>query len=159
MPPKAKHTEIEGVSQSEFHEYMHTQMRQALRVRLSSILAEELTAFIGAGRYEQKAGRREQRNGSYARDLVTSVGKIEGLEVPRRRQGYQTQVFARYHRRQSAPRGHPDRAMLQMFVGGVSTPQVGGVIHEVTGQPPSASTVSRVFHTLEAAYAVWKTRP
>ena len=134
---------------------MHTEMRNAIRVTLSSILEEELTAFIGAGRYEQKAGRCDQRNGSYARDLVTSVGKIERLEVPRSRQGHQTQVFARYQRRQS----ELDTAMLQMFVGGVSTQQVGGVIQEITGQQPSASTVSRVFHTLEAEYAVWKTRP
>ena len=155
MPPSTKHTESQRVSQSEFHEYMNTQMRQAIRVTLSSILDEELTAFIGAGRYEQKAGRRDQRNGSYARDLVTSVGKIEDLEVPRSRRGYQTQVFARYHRRQS----ELDTAMLQMFVGGVSTPQVGGVIQAVTGNQPSASTVSRVFHTLEAEYAAWKTRP
>src|SRR5215470_15634680 len=99
MPPTSKHTENQFVSQSEFHESMHKQMRQAIRVTLSSILEEELTAFIGAGRYEQKAGRRDQRNGSYTRALVTSVGKIEALEVPRSRGGHQTQVFERYHRR------------------------------------------------------------
>lgn len=155
MTPKAKHTESQTVSQSEFHEYMHTQMRNAIRVTLTSILEEELTAFIGAGRYEQKVERRDHRNGGYVRDLVTSVGKIEALEVPRSRGGYQTQVFERYHRRQT----ELDTAMLQMFVGGVSTQQVGAVLNEVTGQQPSASTVSRVFHTLEAEYAVWKTRP
>jgi transposase-like protein len=155
MTPKPKHTENQVLSQSEFHEYMHTQMRHAIRVTLSSILEEELTAFIGAGRYEQKPERRDQRNGSYARDLVTSVGKIEALEVPRSRQGYQTQVFERYHRRQP----ELDTAMLQMFVGGVSTAQVGAVMKEVTGRQPSASTVSRVFHTLEAEYEAWKTRP
>src|SRR5436189_4249074 len=120
MTAKAKHTEIQTVSQSEFHEYMHAQMRGAIRVTLTSILDEELTAFIGAGRYEQTSERRDQRNGSYARDLVTSVGKIEALGVPRSRQGYQTQVFERYQRRQT----ELDTAMLQMFVGGVSTPQV-----------------------------------
>src|SRR5205814_4932844 len=52
-----------------------------------------------------------------------------------------------------------DTAMLQMFVGGVSTPQVGGVIKAITGSQPSPSTVSRVFHTLEAEYTAWKTRP
>jgi len=154
MTPRTKHSENQPVSQSEFHRYMHEQMRSAIRVTLSSILEEELTAFIGAGRYEQKSERRDHRNGSYTRDLVTSVGKIEGLAVPRSRGGYQTQVFERYHRRQT----ELDTAMLQMFVGGVSTQQVGGVIHEVTGQQPSASTVSRVFHTLEAEYAVWKNR-
>lgn len=155
MPPSTQHTENEPVSQSEFHEYMHSPMRQAIRVTLTSILEEELSSFIGAERYEQKVGRRDRRNGSYARDLVTSVGKIEALAVPRSRGGYQTQVFERYHRRQS----ELDTAMLQMFVGGVSTEQVGAVMKEVTGDQPSASTVSRVFHTLEAGYGVWKCRP
>ncbi len=155
MPPQAQHTESPFVSQSEFHEYMHAQMRQAIRLTLSNLLEEELTAFIGAGRYEQSSERRDQRNGYYQRDLVTSVGKIEDLAVPRSRRGYQTQVFERYHRRQT----ELDTAMLQMFVGGVSTEQVGDVLEAVTGSQPSASTVSRVFHTLDAEYTAWKTRP
>lgn len=155
MPPSTQHTENQAISQSEFHEYMHAQMRQAIRATLTSILEEELTAFIGAERYQQTPERRDRRNGSYARDLVTSVGKIDDLLVPRSRGGYQTQVFERYHRRQP----ELDTAMLQMFVGGVSTEQVGAVMQEVTGDQPSASTVSRVFHTLEAEYGVWKSRP
>lgn len=155
MPPQTQHTESPFVSQSEFHEYMHTQMRQAIRLTLQSLLEEELTAFIGAGRYEQSSERRDQRNGYYQRDLVTGVGKIEDLAVPRSRRGYQTQVFERYHRRQT----ELDTAMLQMFVGGVSTEQVGDVFAAVTGSQPSASTVSRVFHTLDAEYTAWKTRP
>ena len=63
------------------------------------MLEEELDAVIGAKRYEQNATRKDQRNGSYRRDLVTTVGRIEELAVPRSRNGYQTQVFNRYQRR------------------------------------------------------------
>ncbi len=35
----------------------------------------------------------------------------------------------------------------------------GEVMETLTGSAPSASTVSRVFHTLEGAYAAWKGRP
>src|SRR5258708_211049 len=45
-----------------------------------------------------------------------------------------------------------------MFVKGLSTRQVGQVMETLTGTKPSPSTVSRVFHTLEAEYAQWKTR-
>ena len=45
-----------------------------------------------------------------------------------------------------------------MFVGGVSTKGVGAVMETLTGTPPSPSTVSRVFHTLESEYTAWKTR-
>jgi putative transposase len=37
--------------------------------------------------------------------------------------------------------------------------RVGEVIETLTGTKPSASTVSRVFHTLENEYEQWKTRP
>jgi transposase-like protein len=45
-----------------------------------------------------------------------------------------------------------------MFVRGISTHQVGEVVASLTGQRPSASTVSRVFHTLEGEFTEWKTR-
>ncbi len=45
-----------------------------------------------------------------------------------------------------------------MFVGGVSMTKVGQVVETLTGSKPSASTVSRVFHTLENEYRAWKQR-
>jgi Transposase, Mutator family len=50
-------------------------------------------------------------------------------------------------------------AIGEMFVKGVSTAKVGEVIETLTGSHPSASTVSRVFHTLESEYEQWKQRP
>lgn len=150
-----KHNEISKLSQEEFQVYVREEMRQAIRVTLKQVLEAELTAVIGAGRYEQCSERRDQRNGSYQRDLVTSLGKIEGLAVPRSRKGYQTQVFNRYQRRQS----ELDSAMIEMYVGGVSTQRVGAILEEVTGSQASAATVSRLFHSLETEYQSWKKRP
>ena len=155
MTPQPQNTQEEALSQTEFQAYVREQMRAALRVTLTAILEEELTAIIGAGRYEQSKERRDQRNGSYERDLLTSVGKIEALAVPRSRKGHRTQLFERYQRRQ----GELDTAMLKMFVGGNSTEQVSKIVEALTGSAPSASAVSRLFHTLEAEYAVWKERP
>jgi transposase-like protein len=63
--------------------------------------------------------------------------------MPRTRAGYQTQLFERYHRR----RPDLDQTIGEMFIGGVSTARVGEVVETLTGSKPSASTVSRVFHT------------
>ena len=87
--------------------------------------------------------RQDYRNGHYTRSLGTSVGTLDDLPVPRTRGGYQTQVFERYHRR----RDDLDQAIGEMFVGGVSMARVGDVVETLTGSKPSASTVSRVFHT------------
>jgi putative transposase len=86
--------------------------------------------------------------------LETTVGQIADLPVPRTRGGYQTQLFERYHRR----RDELDSAIGEMFVKGVSTTKVGQVIETLTGSHPSASTVSRVFHTLEGEFEQWKQR-
>lgn len=155
MTPTEHHSEDELGSQETFAQLVRARLREAVRVALVSILEEEVTAFIGAEPYERSDARRDQRNGHYTRDLDTTVGHIADLAVPRTRQGHQTQLFERYHRRQE----ELDGAIGEMFVKGVSTAKVGQVIETLTGSQPSASTVSRVFHTLEAEYEQWKQRP
>jgi putative transposase len=153
------HTEnnIEDVvrSQEAFEQMVKERLQYAVRIALISVLEEEVTAFIGARPYERSQERRDHRNGHYTRHLETSVGQVANLPVPRTRGGYQTQLFERYHRR----RDELDGAIGEMFVKGVSTAKVGEVIETLTGSHPSASTVSRVFHTLESEYEQWKQRP
>jgi transposase-like protein len=149
-----KHIEAGMGSQEAFEQLVKDRLRYAVRVALISVLEEEVTVFIGAQPYERNQERRDQRNGHYTRHLETTVGQIADLSVPRTRGGYQTQLFERYHRRQD----ELDSAIGEMFVKGVSTTKVGQVIETLTGSHPSASTVSRVFHTLEGEYEQWKTR-
>jgi putative transposase len=141
-------------SQEAFEQLVKERLRQAVRVALISVLEEEVTAFIGVQPYERSEQRRDQRNGHYTRNLQTTVGQLADLPVPRTRHGYQTQLFERYHRR----RDELDSAIGEMFVGGVSMAKVGHVVETLTGSTPSASTVSRVFHSLESEYAAWKQR-
>jgi putative transposase len=141
-------------SQEGFEQMVKERLRYAVRIALMSMLEEEVTTFIGAKPYERNEHRRDHRNGHYTRNLETTVGQIPDLPVPRTRQGYQTQLFERYHRR----RDELDGAIGEMFVKGVSTEKVGQVIETLTGSHPSASTVSRVFHTLEGEYEQWKQR-
>jgi transposase-like protein len=51
------------------------------------VMREELPQFLGAEYGECSPERRGYRNGSYTRDLATSCGKIEDLEVRRRSYG------------------------------------------------------------------------
>jgi putative transposase len=154
MTHAQNHIEDGVRSQEAFEQMVKERLRYAVRVALISVLEEEVTTFIGAAPYERNEQRRDQRNGHYTRTLETTVGPISDLPVPRTRGGYQTQLFERYHRR----REELDSAMGEMFVKGVSTAKVGEVIETMTGSKPSASTVSRVFHSLEAEYEQWKSR-
>jgi putative transposase len=154
MTRQKNDTQDGNESQVTFEAMLREQLQQAVRTALCSVLEEEVATFIGAVRYERSEQRRDYRNGHYTRSLDTSVGHIEDLPVPRTRAGYQTQLFERYHRR----RTDLDQSIGEMFIGGVSMTRVGEVVETLTGTKPSASTVSRVFHTLESEYEQWKTR-
>ena len=155
MSPRRNHKQEDEKRQATIQELLKERMRLAIRHTLVTVLEEEVSAFIQAALYQRTPERKDQRNGHYVRDLITSVGEIEDLEVPRTRAGFRTQLFERYQRRQA----ELDESICEMFVKGMSTTQVGDVIEELTGTHPSPSTISRVFHTLEEEYEQWKTRP
>src|SRR6266567_5968255 len=154
MTHQQNDTQEQDESQATFAALLREKVQQAVRTALMSVLEAEVDAFIGAVRYEHTEQRRDYRNGHYTRGLDTSLGHISDLSVPRTRGGYQTQLFERYHRR----RTDLDQTIGEMFIGGVSMTRVGEVVETLTGTKPSASTVSRVFHTLESEYEQWKTR-
>jgi putative transposase len=148
MTRQKNDTQDGNESQAPFEAMLREKMQQAVRTALISVLEEEVDAFIGAVRYERSEQWRDDRNGHYARSLDMSFGHIDDLPVPRTRGGYQTQVFERYHRR----RTDLDQTIGAMFIGGVSITRVCEVVETLTDTKPSASIVSRVFHTSENEY-------
>jgi len=123
---------------------------------MEEIMREELTQFLGAQWGESSPKRKGYRNGSYQRDLATSSGKIEELDVPRDREGqFHTQIFDRYQRyEQQVADG-----LTQMFVSGTSTHKVGQVAQTLMGVTPSASAVSRLNRSLTEQFETWRERP
>ncbi len=93
MAPRAKDTQSVEFRQDDFQAFVRDTMRDFVRIALTTILEEEVTALIGAAPYERNLIRRDHRNGTYTRNLDTSVGRIANLAVPRTRRGFQTQLF------------------------------------------------------------------
>jgi putative transposase len=141
--------------QQAFHQHLREQIRDATRLVMEEIMREELTQFLGAEWGECCAERKGYRNGSYTRDLATSSGQIENLEVPRDREGaFHTQLFDHYCRyEQQVADG-----LTQMFVSGTSTQKVGEVAQTLMGVAPSASAVSRLNQTLTEQFDIWRER-
>jgi transposase-like protein len=157
MTPTSKDTQCEldrQAAQATFRAFVQEQVRRTIRATFIDILEEEVSQFIGAGPYERTRERRDRRAGHRSRSLETTAGVIDDLPVPRTRGGFRTQLFARYQRRMA----EVDDLIRDMFVGGVSQRAVGSVVEHVTGTTPSPSTVSRVFHTLEAEFQTWQQR-
>ena len=115
-----------------------------------TILQEEVEA-----RYQRTPQRQDYRNGTYVRSLGTTQGVIADLPVPRTRCGFQTRLFERHQQRMT----ELDEAICGMFVAGVSMQGDGAVMEALTGNKPSPAKVSQVFHSLEAEFEDWKTRP
>ena len=142
--------------QQTFQQYLRELARGAIRIVLEGVMREELDALIGVGWGECSPKRKGYRNGFYTRDLVTSSGRIEDINVPRDREGqFHSQAFERYSR--DAP--HIAEGLTQMFVAGTSTHKVGEVAQTLLGVAPSASTISRLNQTLTQQFETWRRRP
>ncbi len=68
--------------QDEFRQHLRELALGAIRVVLEDVMPEELDALIGVGWGESSPKRKGYRNGYYTRDLVTTSGRIEDLQVP-----------------------------------------------------------------------------
>jgi len=154
--------EREALSSWESEMALHTQgeltagAREQLRWMMQRTLETEITQRLGAVRYGRSDTRSDWRNGYRKRDLVTEMGLLEGLRVPRSRRGsYQPEVFGRYQRRQPLV----NQLILEMFVAGVATRRVGEVLEALLGESPSATTVSRIAKQLDERVRQFHARP
>ena len=117
----------------------------AIKMTLESLLEEEVRKMVGAPRWARMAHRKDVRNGTYLRQLITSMGHVE-LEVPRTREsGSPAGVLGRYQRRQD----EINEMITASYVSGVSTRKVGEVTEALLGRRVGRSTVSRVTKTLD----------
>ena len=122
---------------------------------MQALLEEEMTAPLGAGRYERADGRTGYRNGFRPRTLKTRVGTLEP-RVPQDRDGtFRPELFARYQRNEQAL----VLALLEMYVQGVSNLKVAAITEDLCGTAFSKSQVSALAGRLDAELAAWRERP
>jgi len=137
--------EFELPTQEDFRGDLRALCLGAIRLTLEMLLDEEVRTLVGAGRWQRLVGRKDVRNGSYLRRLITSMGLVE-REVPRSREGGSAgEVLGRYKRRT----GEIDDAITAAYVHGVSTRKMGEVTEALMGERVGRSTVSRVTRSLE----------
>ena len=127
----------------------------AIRVTLEMVLEEELKAMVGARRFERVGSRKDHRNGTYLRRLLTSLGQIDVM-VPRSREGGSpADVMGRYRRRSE----EVDEMMVEAYVSGVSQRKMGDVPEALLGERVGRSTVSRVAKRLDGAVEALRSAP
>jgi putative transposase len=123
---------------------------------IENLLEEELTAKVGAPRYERSAERKAYRNGHYLRNLLTRYGVVDEIHVPRMdKGGMEFTVFDRYeHCRRDI-----DAALGQLFLNGISTRKLKGIAREIYGKEISPQTVSATLSSLDEELSRFKDKP
>lgn len=125
--------------------------RQAVAEIIEDQMAAAVDRYLDQLAADDTADR---RNGYYRRHLLTELGDIE-LYVPRTRRYSPVDVIRAYARRTR----EIDRVILAGFVLGLSTRKVGETLLALLGRSVSATTVSHVAKTLDAAVAAFHRRP
>ena len=137
-------------------EEISRRIREGVKAVIEQVLEEEMTEHIGTAYRERTPHRRGERNGYYTRSLITPVGKIEQLLVPRDREGtFLTEVFERYKRMT----GEVEEVLLEMYLQEVSSRKVEAITAGLSKVKISKDTVSRIASRLEEELKHWRNRP
>ena len=129
-------------------------LRRAVSRFVHDLMDEEVTALVGAERYERTQERTTQRNGARHRPWDTRVGTID-LAIPKLRTG---SFFPSW----LEPRRRSERALVavvaEAYVRGVSTRKVEAVAQSLGIAGMSKSEVSRLCGSLDAQVTAFRTR-
>jgi transposase-like protein len=122
---------------------------------LNQVLMAESAAQLQAEPYERSDDRKDYRNGTRDRKLVTRIGTLE-LVVPRHRnEPFQTALFDNYSRSETAL----INTMIEMVINGVSTRKVSRVVEQLCGTSVSKSLVSEVCKELDPEIEAFRKQP
>jgi len=136
---------VNEVDPKEFWIDVNTYLRKLTKSLIEDTLDEEMTQYQQRERYQRTGQCLDYRNGYYHRDLDTTLGPVENINVPRSRGGlFKTTVFERYQRRRQAV----NDVVCNAFLRGISTREVAGALKPILGTNISASAVSRITKSL-----------
>ena len=148
----------------EVRDALETLVREGARRMLAAALAEEVSAFLGRGRYERGGVFRGYRNGTHApREVTVGMGAV-AVRVPRVADvppevgpdGFHSQIVRRYERASATTQ----RLLVRLYLEGLATGDFEPVFRELVGQTTalSATAIVRLKEQWAAAYAAWQCR-
>src|SRR6266581_3858903 len=130
-PQLERAIEIAHLSPNEILEQMIEDVRQRTKKVFVEAIETEFSTFIGADRYKRTDQRKDQRNWHRTRDLVTEVGTLVDIPIPRARKGnFIPSFFGKWQRVQRKVVG----IVAEMFLRGVSTRKVGKLSKAIWGK-------------------------
>jgi putative transposase len=160
----AYRSEAQGGEGSDVLESLEAYVREGARRMLAAALEEEVTGFLGRGRYERGKPYRGYRNGHHpTRELTVGVGAVE-VRVPRvadvppdvAPEGFQSRVVERYQRSSKATQ----ELFVRLYLEGLATGDFEPVFRELVGETTalSANAVVRLKERWGEEYEAWRQR-
>jgi putative transposase len=129
-------------------------VRSAVQLVVRELMEADVSAQIGAERYEHSADRVTQRNGYRTRPWDTRVGTLE-LAIPKLRTGS-------YFPNWLEPRRRAEQALVavvaEAYLRGVSTRKVEGLVQTLGIASLSKSEVSRLCESLDEQVTAFRQR-
>jgi putative transposase len=135
------------VDPEEFFGNVQQSSLQMSREVLEAWMADIRDDRVVAAAHERSLDREDYRNGYYVRKgFETAIGVIENLRVPRCRK---RKIIDEVRATMERAKGAVERKVVDMFLKGVSTREVGGLLEGLIGVSMSAAKVSRLTQRLD----------
>jgi len=130
-------------------------LRDTMELILNKLMDAQVSAQIGAERYQRSENRNNQRNGTRSRPYETRLGSID-LNIPKLRQGTYFPSFLE-------PRRMWEQALINViqeaYVHGVSTRKVDEIVQAMGMEGIDKSAVSRISKELDEHVNNFTKRP
>lgn len=131
-------------------------MDQAITILINEAMKIERASALKATAYERTSDRQGYANGYKPKNVKSRLGNL-GVQVPQVRGGieFYPSALEKGERSERALK----LAMAEMYIKGVTTRKVSGVLEKLCGLEFSSSDVSRASKLLDTELDLWRTRP
>lgn len=159
---KQYHIKAERDEENEVQDALEAYACEGARRMLAAALEEEVSAFLGRGRYQRSKEFRGYRNGYHpSRELTVGLSPVEVRvprvsDVPAGVDGFESQIVRRYER---ASR-RTQQLFAQLYLEGLSTGDFEPVFRELVGETTalSANAVVRLKEEWSEEYEAFRHR-
>ena len=141
----------EDVIKCKLKELVHGGIKEIL----NELLEAEVKKLIQSARYECNEQRQGYCSGHYSRNLTTTSRDVT-LKVPKLKGiSFETVIIERYRRRESGV----EKALIEMYLAGVSVRRVEDITEALWGSKVSPSTISELNKKAYVHIEDWRNRP
>lgn len=132
-------------------------LKKMFKLMMESMMEGERTAFLGYGKHDSSGyGSPNSRNGHYERDLLTGMGLLENLNIPRDRLGEFSPQLVEKWQRQTKPM---DDLVLSLYAKGLTTRDITDIIEQIYGKTQSPQAITLITKEIEEEREAWEKRP